>query len=87
MGRHKGRASRPNSGSWNDFLNSMKVGQVYWHETTRERAFNECSIINTPPSRRPESMQGMVFTTAIFTAVPCGLGNEVTYLIKLERIE
>lgn len=73
--------------SWNNFLASMmEVGHREYIETTLKDYAQVMRTVNTPKSRRPKEMEGMEFTTSLFTAVGSKVGD-IRYLVCIERVK
>lgn len=73
--------------SWNTWLSSFGIGEIRYVETNIDKYPNDMRTINTPKSRRPDSMQGMEFITTLFTAVSASKAGDVRYLIAVERVK
>lgn len=71
--------------SWNSFLSSMDVGQRRYVEVVLADRHAMMRTINTPKSRRPESMAGMSFSTVLYTAIAASDCGDVRYLIAVDR--
>lgn len=85
VGKQKGVLSKD---SWNSWLLTFERGERRYLEI--DDVSNYASMmrtVNTPKSRRPNSMNGMEFSAQCFTAVPTGKFGEVRYLMCVERIE
>ena len=82
MAKAKGKASK---GSWNAWLESFKIGERRYLETTLEK-YRRLMSTTVNPSRKTAKMveEGYVFSSSMFTAVGTGLG-EIRYLLCVER--
>ncbi len=67
------------------WLETFKVGEVVWVETTLETYANDQRHYNPPLTRRRGALKDMVFNTRLFTAVSNSKAEPPTYLIRVER--
>lgn len=77
--------SHPNSNSWNGFLSSMEVGERRYVEVAFEDRQQMMRTINTPKSRRPASMDGMMFSVTLYTAIAAADCGDIRYLLAVDR--
>lgn len=71
--------------SWNAWLASFDLGERRYLETSLESYPAMMRVANTPKSRRPQEMEGMEFTSTLFTAISAAQAGETRYLICVER--
>lgn len=75
----------PRAGSWNEFLAAMMAGERRYVEVTFDERHAMMRTINTPLSRRPESMKGMSFSTTLYTAIAAADCGDIRYLLAVDR--
>jgi hypothetical protein len=73
---------QPNPGSTNYWLTTFEVGERRYVETSPETYQVDMSRLNTPPTRRPNTMATMEFTCSLIKAID---GFNVQPLIRVER--
>lgn len=73
-------------GSRNNLLSELSVGEKRYIETTLAGYASDMRAINTPKSRRPQSLSGREFKTSLFTAISAGKTGDVRYLVCVERV-
>lgn len=80
-----GTPTEPRAGSFNAQLAGIPVGGYLYLETTADAAQKIQSRVQGQGNRWPDSMKGMRFTVAAYTAVAArGLGD-VRILVRVER--
>lgn len=78
----------PNAGSMNDWLTSFDVAERRYVEARDpDDVGATMRLVNTPPSRRPRVMQGMVFQCSAWTAVSAGKVGRTRVLVCVERLQ
>lgn len=76
----------PHSGSLNDKLSKLEVGDRAYFETDLSR-YSTLQRSVSAKSRYPEAMRGMEFSTQLFTAVSAARAGDIRYLVCVERVK
>lgn len=85
MAGDQGAPGRPRPGSLNDRMADLEVGDRIYVETELEN-YRVVQSRATLRSRFPSCMDGMEFSSSLFTAVPHGKAGDNRYLVCIERI-
>jgi hypothetical protein len=80
------KLTKPHTGSVNEWLMTFAVGESRYVETTRDTFDVEMSRLNTAPSRRPESMKGVIITTSLVRCFE-SLNDIGYFLIRVTRLK